>query len=123
MDDFVNRVSLRAYEIWEHDHRSNGRAVQHWLEAERQIRAETEGTGSADAANEGEGSRTAAKAYNRDTTAFAKSGRVKAKAREAAVAIDGPEGPALRAAEETGRRHSHGEDPAVKRSTVRNKRV
>jgi hypothetical protein len=65
--------------------------------------------------NEGEGNRTAAKAYNRDTQRFVESGRVEAKAREAQQAVDGPEGDALKRAEAEGRRHSHGEDPALKR--------
>ena len=63
--------------------------------------------------NEGEGSRTAAKAYNQGVRDFEKTGQVDKKAREAAEALDGPEGAALRKAEEEGKRHSHGEDPAL----------
>jgi hypothetical protein len=66
-------------------------------------------------ANEGEGNRTAAKAYNKATQDFIKSGQVDEKAREAANAVDGPEARELKQAEEAGKSHSHGEDPALKR--------
>ena len=65
-------------------------------------------------ANEGEGSRTAARAYNKGVQDFEKTGQVDEKAREAAKAVDGPEGEELRKAEEVGKSHSHGEDPQLK---------
>jgi hypothetical protein len=65
--------------------------------------------------NQGEGNRDAARAYNKDTTEFAHSGKADKAARDAAKAVAGQEGEALRQAEEKGRSHSHGEDPAVKR--------
>jgi hypothetical protein len=68
-----------------------------------------------DQANEGEGNKTAARHYDDAQTAFAKSGKVADKAREAADAVDGPEGKELEKAEAEGKRHSHGEDPAIKR--------
>jgi len=40
---------------------------------------------------------------------------VEKKAREAADALDGPEATKLRQAEEAGKQHSHGEDPALKK--------
>ena len=64
--------------------------------------------------NEGEGNKTAAKEYNRDTTAFAKSGQVEGKAREAKQAVEGAEGDKLRKAEREGQSHSHGEDRMLK---------
>jgi hypothetical protein len=64
--------------------------------------------------NEGEGNRTAAKQYNKETTQFAQSGAVDRRAKEAEQALDGAEGDALRRAEDEGRRHSHGEDPALR---------
>jgi len=64
--------------------------------------------------NEGEGNKTAAREYNRDTTAFAKSGQVEGKAREAKKAIEGAEGDKLRKAEREGQSHSHGEDRMLK---------
>jgi hypothetical protein len=63
--------------------------------------------------NEGEGNHTAAREFNKAQTSFAKSGKVKHAAEDAAEAVDGPEGPKLREAEELGRRHAHGEDPQV----------
>ena len=53
--------------------------------------------------NEGEGSRTAARSYQEKLEAFIADGRVAAAARDAARAVDGPEGPELRAAEEAGK--------------------
>jgi hypothetical protein len=65
--------------------------------------------------NEGEGSRTGAKQYDQAAERFAKSGKVEQKAKEARDAVDGPEGKELAEAEATGKRHSKGEDPALKR--------
>ncbi len=77
------------------------------------------GGGTDDAAgaarNEGEGSRSAARAYDEAAERFARSGKAGPAARDAARAVEGPEGEALRRAEQEGKRHSHGEDPAVKR--------
>jgi hypothetical protein len=66
-------------------------------------------------ANEGEGNRTAARAYNAEQHKFAESGKVEEKAREAKKAIDGAEGAELRKAEDEGKRHSHGEDPQLRK--------
>ena len=52
--------------------------------------------------NEGEGNKTAARNYNKETTDFAKSGAVKEKAEEARKAVDGKEGEKLRDAERDG---------------------
>ena len=67
--------------------------------------------------NEGEGNRTAARAYNKATTDFVKSGEVESKAREAERAVEGAEGEKLREAEREGQSHSHGEDPLLRRKT------
>jgi hypothetical protein len=64
--------------------------------------------------NEGEGNKTAAREYNRDTTAFTKSGQVEGKAREAKQAVDGKDADKLRDAEREGQSHSHGEDRLLK---------
>lgn len=64
--------------------------------------------------NEGEGNKTAAREYNRETTAFTKSGQVESKAREAKQAMDGSEADKLRKAEREGKSHSHGEDRLLK---------
>jgi hypothetical protein len=65
--------------------------------------------------NEGEGNKTAARQYNDEQKRFAQSGKVEGKAREAEQALDGPEKDALKRAEEAGKRHRAGEDPAVTR--------
>jgi hypothetical protein len=65
--------------------------------------------------NEGEGSRSGARAYDQASEKFAKSGKVDEKAREARQAIDGPEGKELERAEAEGKRHAKGEDPALNR--------
>ena len=64
--------------------------------------------------NEGEGNKTAAREYNKETTAFAKSGQVEGKAREAKQAVDGKDADKLREAEREGKSHSHGEDRLLK---------
>ncbi|MEA1676390.1 hypothetical protein [Nitrospirillum sp. BR 11163] len=60
--------------------------------------------------NEGEGSRTATRAYDKHTRDFVATGHVPRKAREAADAIDGPEGRDLRRAEAHGKAHAKEED-------------
>lgn len=72
-------------------------------------------------ANEGEGNRTAAREYNKGVQDFMKTGQVEKKAREAADALDGPEATDLRKAEEAGKEHSHGEDPALKQGSKVNR--
>ena len=60
---------------------------------------------------EGEGSYEAARAFIKDQHAFAKSGQVEKKAREAADALDGPEGEELeraRQATKKGAKHLSG---------------
>ncbi|MDB5410044.1 MAG: hypothetical protein JWL84_4956 [Rhodospirillales bacterium] len=66
-------------------------------------------------ANEGEGNKTAARHYDKAQAEFAKSGKVADAARQAREAVDGPEGKELEKAEATGKSHSAGEDPALKR--------
>lgn len=63
--------------------------------------------------NEGEGSRTAARAYGKRARQFVKSGRVGPAARQAAAALDSPEGRELRAAEKKGKAAARGEDPKL----------
>ena len=59
--------------------------------------------------------RTAAREYNKGVQDFEKTGQVDKKAREAADALSGPDANDMKKAEEVGKSHSHGEDPAVKR--------
>jgi hypothetical protein len=64
--------------------------------------------------NEGEGNKTAAREYNQAQRRFVESGKVDEKAREAEKSLD-TEKAELERAEAIGKRHSHGEDPALKR--------
>lgn len=64
--------------------------------------------------NEGEGNKTAAREYNEAQRRFVESGKVAKKAREAEKSLDSDK-QELERAEAIGKRHSHGEDPAVKR--------
>jgi hypothetical protein len=66
--------------------------------------------------NEGEGNRTAARAYDRDQKQFVESGKVEKAAREAEQSLKDPEqARQMKEAERVGKSHSHGEDPALKR--------
>lgn len=65
--------------------------------------------------NEGEGNKTAARRYNKAQKEFAEKGQVDQKAREAEKALEGDEGRELERAEAEGKRHSHGEDPALQK--------
>lgn len=53
--------------------------------------------------NEGEGSRTAARRYNKGVEKTVKSGKVADGARKAREAVDGPEAEELKRAEEQGK--------------------
>lgn len=56
--------------------------------------------------NEGEGSRTAARAYNEAQQKFVKSGKVEKAAKDAEKAIDGPEAKEMKKAEKEGLKHA-----------------
>ena len=73
----------------------------------------TEDTRRKDPKVEGEGSYSAAREYDRQVEKTVKSGKVARKAKEAKRAIEGDEAEALRRAEDEGKRHAHGEDPAL----------
>ena len=64
--------------------------------------------------NEGEGNKTAAREYDEAQRRFVESGKVDKKAREAETSL-ATEKAELERAEAVGKRHSHGEDPALKR--------
>lgn len=66
---------------------------------------ETKVEGETRDANEGEGSRTAARRYNEATEKYVKSGKVDEAAHEAEEAVEGEEGEELKEAEEEGKRH------------------
>ena len=103
------RTRLRAYHLWEKEGRPHGRHLHHWLEAEHHEQRD-----AADPANEGEGNRTAARAFNAAQTDFAQSAPVERQARAAKKAVEGAEGKALKRAARTGRSRSRGEDPEIK---------
>ncbi|MGE0744650.1 MAG: hypothetical protein AB7K86_05355 [Rhodospirillales bacterium] len=64
--------------------------------------------------NEGEGNRTAAREYNRDTREFIEKEDVGKLAEKARKDVEGPQGDELRRAEEDGKRKAKGEDPQVR---------
>ncbi len=65
--------------------------------------------------NEGEGSRSAARKFNKEQQSFVRSGKVDKKAEDAKKAVEGPEAKELEKAEAEGRSHSKGEDPKIGR--------
>jgi len=65
--------------------------------------------------NEGEGSRTAARAYNKDTRAFVEQGKVERSAEDAKAAVEGKEAKALKQAEDAGKQPARERDPNVHR--------
>ncbi|HEX7198651.1 MAG TPA: DUF2934 domain-containing protein [Dongiaceae bacterium] len=107
------KVRKRAYELWEKDGRPHLRDHDHWLRAEAELAA------AGPQGNEGEGSRTAALAYDHSQTEFAQKGDVKGKAKAAKKALDGPEGAELRKAEAAGKARSKGEDPELRKKSTK----
>jgi hypothetical protein len=67
---------------------------------------ETERTTEPVDANEGEGSRTAARRYDEGVAETIASGKVDEAARKAEEALEGPEGEALREAEKEGKKRA-----------------
>ena len=65
MDDYTQRVRLRAYLIWEREGRPEGLADDHWLEAERDVAQEEDAAGL-----------RAGRAYDKGVKEFTQSGRV-----------------------------------------------
>jgi hypothetical protein len=80
-----------------------------WSKAEDELKKTPRGQ------NEGEGSRSAAAAYDHSQADFAKSGKVSGQANAAKKAMEGSEREELQDAERAGKSHSHGEDPALYR--------
>jgi hypothetical protein len=110
MSDIERKIRERAYLLWEEQGRPAAKNLEHWLDAERSL----EGQGSG--GNEGEGSQTGAREYNRATREFVETGWVDAAAQEAANALDDEtEAVDLQEAEEAGKARSHGEDPLLQR--------
>ena len=70
--------------------------------------------GSGDEKNEGKGSRSGARQYSETTREFIADDKVEPVAREALRSVEGPEAADLKKAETEGKRHAHGEDPALR---------
>jgi Protein of unknown function (DUF2934) len=104
-------IRKRAHEIWERDGRPEFRDQEHWHKAEAELAA------AGPQGNEGEGSKTAALAFDRSEAEFAQKGDVAGKAKAARDALDGAEGADLRKAEAAGRARSRGEDPELNRKS------
>ena len=107
-------IRRRAYELWEREGRPDNEQLAFWLRAEAELEA------GEFAGNQGEGNRAAGQAFDRAQTEFAQGADVMGKAAAARDALDGPEGPVLRKAEQIGKAHSHGEDPQLARKSGRN---
>ena len=103
-DERTRRIRERAYEMWEHEGRPEGRASVHWYMAELEIaEAESHAAGGyAEAAG-----REAARQYDRDVKQFVDSGRTEAKADEVKQAVDGSEAETLKQAEKTAKVRKH----------------
>ena len=107
------RIRRRAYEIWEQEGRPSFCDQDHWLRAEAELAA------AGPQGNEGEGSRTAALAFDRSQTQFAKTADVASKAAAARKALEGAEGTELRQAEAEGKARSRGEDPQLSQKSAK----
>ena len=90
-------------------HVQNREQNRGWSKAEDELKKTPRGQ------NEGEGSRSAAAAYDHSQTDFARRGDVTGQANAAKKAMDGSQREEMQKAERTGKSHSHGEDPALYR--------
>lgn len=110
------RVRRLAYALWEREGRRESGAEEYWLRAEQELERMGPQT------NEGEGNRSAALAFDRNQTAFAREADVAGRSAAAREAFDGTEGDELRKAEQAGKAHSHGEDPELNRKVARERK-
>jgi len=106
-------IRQRAYEIWEREGRKESGAEEYWLRAEQELQRLGPQT------NEGEGNQSAARAFDRNQTAFAREADVAGRSAEARRALEGPEGEEVHKAEQAGKARSHGEDPELHRKVAR----
>lgn len=110
------KIRSRAYELWDRDGRPDSRSQEYWLRAEQELERLGPQT------NEGEGNRSAALAFDRNQTAFAREADVAGRSAAAREALEGAEGEELRRAEQAGKSHSHGEDPELNRKVARERK-
>jgi hypothetical protein len=96
-DDLQILIRTRAYEIWESEGYPEGKADDHWLQAEAEIQNQTDQQPQSgfDPESSDEEGIHAARQYERGVKQFEQSGEVSAKAREAERALDGPEAATL----------------------------
>lgn len=111
MDDYVKRLHLRAFLIWEHEGRPHGREIDHWLAAERELANEEELAKKEDDA----AGLHAGRAYDQGVKEFEKSGRVAGAAEKARKALDSSERDDLESAQESARRKGKGDDRSFER--------
>jgi hypothetical protein len=104
-DEKIDQLRSRAYQIWEGEGRPQGRDLENWLEAERELEAEDRKHFS----KKEEAGLEAARAYNRDAQEFGRHENVEAKAQEARHAIEGAEASELKRAEAIGKSRSRGQ--------------
>ena len=116
-DDVQVLIRMRAYEIWESEGYPEGKAEDHWLLAEAEILKQPQEYSPSDfdpESSDEEGIH-AAREYEQGVKQFEQSGKADAKAKEAEHALDGPEGAALKKAEQIGKKRARGEDLAGNR--------
>jgi hypothetical protein len=104
-DDLIERIRLRAYELWEGNGR-DGNSEEHWLAAEREILGDD--AAAPDKFSGEAASREATRTYDNNVRKFGESGRVAEKVKEAEQALEGPEREELKRAEEIGKRRARG---------------
>ena len=100
-------IRKRAHEIWDREGRPEGRHDEHWRKAEAELAA------AGDQGSEGEGNKTAALAFDRNQTDFAKSTDTARLGETAKEALEGSESATLKTAEEEARSRSRGENSAL----------
>ena len=105
-DEKIDQLRNRAYQIWERKGRPQGRDLEHWLEAERELEAEDD---RKHRAKKEEAGLEAARAYSRDAQEFGRHENVEARAEEAKHAIEGAEASELKRAEAIGKSRSRGQ--------------
>ncbi|MGA2409136.1 MAG: DUF2934 domain-containing protein [Candidatus Binataceae bacterium] len=111
-----DRIREHAYHIWEKEGRPEGRDIDHWTQAEREIgkNGNSSENHASETASDPHGIH-AAEEYNRGVQKSVQSGKSGSAANEAKEAIDGPEGESLKQAEKAGKRASKGNEAAGQR--------
>ena len=102
--EFLERIRELAHHIWEREGRPEGREVEHWIAAEREILGKD--AAPVESFSHQADGREATRAYDSHLKEFSKSGKVAAKVKEAKAALDGEEGESLKKAEAAGKRRS-----------------